>query len=635
MNLKAIFLICSIIIYPVFSWGQVFSTTPQSLHFPASGGEGKFTINVDFNTVVSISCQDGYGWLTCPPISNNGYAREITVTVKANTRGDTRQAIIKLKDTKKNKVITVGVFQDGVAQQVLSVEPNSLNFTASKEEKTLTVTSNLQWRLSCDAKWLKFALVGGTIYGNGTLSVTAEQNTSTTPRTATVTFTGGDQKCYINITQAEMLSTSVSIDSLKFTAASYQQFFTISSNTAWTISNDDASWLTVSPTSGTNNGAVCVTTKANTGTKERTATITINSKGTTKKSIRIIQAASQQGLKHTWNLTPTMCAILDISNGVLTIKTTKGSETMPYNYNRPWESVKLNIYSVVIEEGVKNIANSAFKGFDNLTSVTMPNSLSTIGDESFSDCINLTSVTIPNSTISIGEKSFSSCRKLISLSIGNSVTTIGRNAFSSCSSLESLVIPNSVIIIEDDSFSRCGLNSVSIGNSVTSIGYGCFQHCSNLSLVTMQESITSIGNNAFYGCSNLKKIAVNWVIPLLLHLSSHIFIDVKTSDVILSVPAGSENLYKTAPIWKDFKIQTSSPTNIEKVNLQSLKAHITNNILHVSGLPIGCKLNIYNMTGRLIYSCKIKAEEEMIPFKESGIFVIVAGNNSIKVSANK
>jgi hypothetical protein len=52
----------------------------------------------------------------------------------------------------------------------------------------------------------------------------------------------------------------------------------ITSNTSWTVS-DDASWLTLSPTSGTGNATINATYTANTGTNARTATITATGGG--------------------------------------------------------------------------------------------------------------------------------------------------------------------------------------------------------------------------------------------------------------------------------------------------------------------------------------------------------------------
>jgi len=71
-----------------------------------------------------------------------------------------------------------------------------------------------------------------------------------------------------------------------------------------------------------------------------------------------------QSWGQTWNLTPTMTAVLD-NNGVLTISTTQNAEAMPdYNGNAPWIAVSDSIHSVVIEDKITSIRNySEFSHF--------------------------------------------------------------------------------------------------------------------------------------------------------------------------------------------------------------------------------------------------------------------------------
>jgi len=68
--------------------------------------------------------------------------------------------------------------------------------------------------------------------------------------------------------------------------------FDLTSNTSWNVA-DNASWLTVSPASGSNNGTVKVTaTSDNTGASPRTATITVSGTGVSGKTLTVTQAGS-------------------------------------------------------------------------------------------------------------------------------------------------------------------------------------------------------------------------------------------------------------------------------------------------------------------------------------------------------
>ena len=224
---------------------------------------------------------------------------------------------------------------------------------------------------------------------------------------------------------------------------------------------------------------------------------------------------------------------LDTETGVLTISGT--GEMTDYAIGNPFS--KLNVKTVIIENGVTSISNYAFSGCTSLTNVAIPNSVTSIGDWVFSGCISLKSIEvsdnnknyssfdgvlfnkdktalikypagkpndtyeIPNSVTSIGNSAFSCCESLTNVTIPNSVTNIGEDAFSGCESLTSVTIPNSVTSIGVSAFSECiSLTSVTISNSVTSIGSYAFYYCRSLTSVTIPNSVTSIGNCAFLGC---------------------------------------------------------------------------------------------------------------------------------------
>ena len=91
------------------------------------------------------------------------------------------------------------------------------------------------------------------------------------------------------------------------------------------------------------------------------------------------------------------------------------------------------VESVVIEEGVTAIGNSAFSCCEKLASVTLPTSLRTIGDTAFAGCISLTRITIPNGVEQIGEQAFYNCIELEEAVLPESVTKIGKWAFENCS----------------------------------------------------------------------------------------------------------------------------------------------------------------------------------------------------------
>ena len=185
-----------------------------------------------------------------------------------------------------------------------------------------------------------------------------------------------------------------------------------------------------------------------------------------------------------WKLTPTMTARLD-SDGVLTVGTTQVSEAMPdyssfydipgyvvparvHYYDVPWYDVRSQIRSVVIEDNVASVGNSAFcdpdGGYSKLTSVTMGRSVKSIGDNAFEGCKFLTSIAIPNSTTFIGYCAFKGCAALSSITIPHSVKYIEYRAFWNCLHLKHVTVawatplPLSIDIFEGVNTSKLTLH---------------------------------------------------------------------------------------------------------------------------------------------------------------------------------
>jgi len=99
------------------------------------------------------------------------------------------------------------------------------------------------------------------------------------------------------------------------------------------------------------------------------------------------------------------------SKGTLTIKG-KGEMDGYFVYSPPWTAGSQDegdaITTVVIEEGVTSIGDSAFAYLRNLTSVTIPESVTSIGAEAFTGCGKL-SITIPDSVTYLAREAFASC----------------------------------------------------------------------------------------------------------------------------------------------------------------------------------------------------------------------------------
>ena len=163
-----------------------------------------------------------------------------------------------------------------------------------------------------------------------------------------------------------------------------------------------------------------------------------------------------------------------------------------------------------IPDGIAEINEGFFKGYENVTSVVLPNSVKRIGDRAFSNLINLKSVTLGDSLKTIGTAAFQGCTALESIVIPNSVTSFARDVFHGCSNLASVTLGNSLQTIGGGSFLECTrLDSIIIPNSVTTIEDRVFEGCTKLSYITLGDSLKTIGEYAFHRCDGFNTVNVS------------------------------------------------------------------------------------------------------------------------------
>lgn len=140
------------------------------------------------------------------------------------------------------------------------------------------------------------------------------------------------------------------------------------------------------------------------------------------------------------------------------------------------------ITEVVVEEGVKNIYDSAFSGCVNLRKITLPASLEYMGQSVFWNCNNLTEVVFNGTfedwfnvgfstysyflnnvnTLYIGGENVANKRVVLP----DTVTKIQRSVFENFKYLTEIVISDNVEVIENGAFGSCvNLSKVTFGNN--------------------------------------------------------------------------------------------------------------------------------------------------------------------------
>jgi len=173
----------------------IFSVDKNEHSVAAAGGD--FTVKVTHNIGYMINSQPE--WVKQTGKVPSGNTDTYTFTAEANTSTEAREGVIVFCND-NNECIQVTVKQAG-AKASLSVSPAELTFTAKPESKSFSVSSNTDWSVASSADWVKIGTTSGS--GNAHVTASAEENTATTQRTATITLktTDGKATATIKVTQ--------------------------------------------------------------------------------------------------------------------------------------------------------------------------------------------------------------------------------------------------------------------------------------------------------------------------------------------------------------------------------------------------------------------------------------------------
>ena len=187
-----------------------------------------------------------------------------------------------------------------VTQASLTVTPSNQNVAAIAGTTTFNVASNTSWVVSESVSWLSVSPTSGS--NNGALTVNYTTNTSSSPRTGqiTVTASGGSPVVNVTVSQAGVnTNLAVTPSNQNVSETDGTTTFNVASNTSWVVS-ETVAWLSVNPTSGSNNGTLTVSYNANTSSSPRTGQITVTAGGGTPFVIVTVTQSGTQGCLPPW-----------------------------------------------------------------------------------------------------------------------------------------------------------------------------------------------------------------------------------------------------------------------------------------------------------------------------------------------
>jgi hypothetical protein len=265
------------------------SVSPSVLDIAAganSAGTFNITSNIGWMAVSSET------WLTVKPASGSNN-EVVTLTATANTTDTVRSGIVLVMATGvAAKYVTI-------TQAALSLSVSRVNLTLSAgatSVDTFSIKSNTDWSVTCSEAWLTVSPASGS--NNGIITLMASANNNSLARTATVTVSGTNGTSQtVTITQAgaaQVLSVSPATFNISAEANSMATL-NIISNTDWSVVSSDT-WLSVSPASGSNNGAVTLMAGANTSSAARTVIVTISVTGLVSQTVTVTQIGAAPAL---------------------------------------------------------------------------------------------------------------------------------------------------------------------------------------------------------------------------------------------------------------------------------------------------------------------------------------------------
>ncbi len=287
----------SITISPPPSLKPAIGVSSSSFSFSLQQGDGSPTTQtltvtnigegtLDWNAVSSAA------WLNLSPASGKAAGTIALTATTGSLAVGTYTALVTISAANATPVSIPVTFTVTPPSPTLTVNPTAVTFSGvqggpNPASQSVTVMSNSNWTASSSVPWLTLSPSSGS--GNGSIAANVTLASAVVgPNQATITVTSGGvtRTTAVTLTVAG-ISLAVAPNSLTYTATQgaanpAAQTITISANGAWTVS-DNASWLSLSPTSGSKNGTITASVNTVTATRgPNSTTITVTSGGITR-----------------------------------------------------------------------------------------------------------------------------------------------------------------------------------------------------------------------------------------------------------------------------------------------------------------------------------------------------------------
>ena len=241
--------------------------TPITLDFGHEGGSQEIAIACDAEWIIDLSDN----WLSLSTTEGTGNG-SVTVTAEHNVFNESRRASVNV--VSGNLVCRVLVMQEpGEESLVANVSPDTLYVPQQGGVKMFEITSNTNWTLSVPS-WITIIDTSGS--GDATVDMMVGTNSTYSSRIGYIrVMRNGEELARVVVVQEGIPAIlTVDVEEIVFTREGGMQYFNLTSNMSWEISNSEE-WLVCNPMVGSGNAEVVVKVLPMSGTGSRETVLVI------------------------------------------------------------------------------------------------------------------------------------------------------------------------------------------------------------------------------------------------------------------------------------------------------------------------------------------------------------------------
>lgn len=217
---------------------KTFSVTPTNINTSANGGVYEITVTYENRNGDYVGIEGGDG-LTWTDLKWVGDIATTTVTVPKNYSYEVKSFTLTFTSSIEN--VNVNITQNSF-EAYLNVDKYDLTFDTEGGVGKVNVSSNINWVATSSDDWLR-AIPSSGNNGTTTVTISVDYNLTTSNRVGYIYFDTVETKerlATIKVTQTRLVEELfVSPSTIIFEARGGDASFTITSNTSWTITNNN------------------------------------------------------------------------------------------------------------------------------------------------------------------------------------------------------------------------------------------------------------------------------------------------------------------------------------------------------------------------------------------------------------